>query len=67
MFTILLRNLVGQELEVAIGNELYYGTLNAIVMSVLTLQETVDSYERETRTVLVPISEISFVRLNEAG
>ncbi|WP_338473086.1 hypothetical protein R4Z10_10380 [Niallia sp. XMNu-256] len=59
-----LEQLIGQDLGVAVGEEMYRGQLVSVTNSVLTLVEASDTYERETRNLLVPLSQVSYLQVN---
>ncbi|MDN4493193.1 hypothetical protein [Ureibacillus aquaedulcis] len=59
-----LRRLVNQDITVAIGEELYSGELLSVNNSILRLSESTDSYERESRDVVVLLSEVSYVQVD---
>jgi len=58
-----LRRLVNQELTITVGEELYRGTLLYADSFVLRLVETTDNYERETKNVVIPLSQLSYIEV----
>ena len=45
-----LSNFLNREVTVAVGEELITGTLTAVNMEFITVVESTDNYERESRT-----------------
>ena len=58
-----LRKYIGMEVKVAVGEELITGILSAANLEFLTLIEATDSYERESQTRVVIISQVSFIQV----
>lgn len=59
-----LRKLINEEVRVATGEELFTGTLVSVDNTLLRLVESTDDYERETRNIVVLLSEVSYVQVD---
>lgn len=59
-----LRSLINQEIRVAVGEVLYRGRLLSVDNNVLRLVDSTDDYERESRNVIIPLAELSFIQVN---
>ncbi|MED4876856.1 hypothetical protein P9743_05325 [Anoxybacillus geothermalis] len=57
-----LRRLIGETLQVATDNNLVEGQLTDVEDGTIELRAEAGGYERETRTVLIPLAAINFVR-----
>ena len=57
-----LRKYIGSELKVAVGEELITGILESVNLEFLTLVESTDDYERETRTRAIVLSQVSYIQ-----
>ncbi|MEC5189050.1 putative thioredoxin/glutaredoxin [Geobacillus thermodenitrificans] len=57
-----LRRLIDETLQVATDNNLFEGKLTAVGNGIIQLQAEAGEYEQETRTVLIQLSAINFVR-----
>lgn len=68
MFDLLLlsqlRRLINQEIRVAVGEVLHRGTLLSVDNTVIRLADSTTDYERETRNVIVPIAQLSFIQVS---
>lgn len=58
---------VNREVTVAVGEELITGTLLSVNLEFLTLIESTDTYERETTTRIIVLSELSYVQVAETA
>ena len=56
------RKYIGSELKVAVGEELITGILESVNLEFLTLVESTDDYERETRTRAIVLSQVSYIQ-----
>ncbi|MFL0504172.1 hypothetical protein ACH0B5_00355 [Ureibacillus sp. 179-F W5.1 NHS] len=59
-----LRKLINEEIRVATGEELFTGILVSVDNAILRLRESTDDYERETRNIVVLLSEVSFIQVD---
>ena len=66
IFLVQLKTYVNNEITVAVGEELITGELQSANTEFLVLLETTDLYERETKTRVVVLSQISYVQVAEA-
>jgi len=62
LLSLQLNDLVNQEIRVAVGETLYTGLLLSVLGSYIRISESTDSYERETRSILIPLVEVSFIK-----
>ena len=62
-----LQQYVDREVTVAVGEELITGTLLSVNLEFLTLIESTDTYERETTTRIIVLSELSYVQVAETA
>ena len=58
-----LRKYIGSELQVAVGEELITGVVEVVNSEFLRLIESTDSYERETRTRVIILSQVSYIQV----
>lgn len=58
-----LKNHLDTEIAVAVGEELITGILESVNTDFLTLIEKTDAYERETRTRIIIISQLSYIQV----
>ena len=63
VLTAQLRKYIGSELQVAVGEELITGMLEVVNSEFLRLIESTDSYERETRTRAIVLSQVSYIQV----
>jgi hypothetical protein len=56
---------VNTQIAVAVGEELITGTLTSVNLEFLTLTESTNTYENETRNRIIVLSEISFIQVAE--
>ncbi|BDH60490.1 hypothetical protein MTP04_06200 [Lysinibacillus sp. PLM2] len=54
---------IGQEISVAVDETLYRGVLSSVVGTFIRLTDSTDEYERETNSVLIPLTQVSFIRV----
>lgn len=54
----------GKKIEVATDTALFEGILLRVENNIIEVIEDVVGYERETRRIIIPISSINFVRVN---
>lgn len=59
-----LRKLINEEIRVATGEELFTGILVSVDNAILRLRESTNGYERETRNVVILLSEVSFIQVD---
>lgn len=59
-----LRKLINEEIRVATGEELFTGVLVSVDNAILRLRESTDDYERETRNIVILLSEVSFIQVD---
>ncbi|AGE21351.1 MULTISPECIES: hypothetical protein [Geobacillus] len=57
-----LRRLIGETIQVATDNNLIEGRLTDVEDGTIELRAEAGGYERETRTVLIPLTAVNFVR-----
>ncbi|MDQ0804731.1 hypothetical protein [Priestia megaterium] len=58
-----LQQFIGVNLEIATDNALFEGILVNVRNGVIELEETVIGYERETRSVIITLPSINFIRV----
>ena len=58
-----LRKYIGRELKVAVGEELITGVVESVNSEFMKLIESTDSYERETKTRAIVLSQISYIQV----
>lgn len=59
-----LRKLINEEIRVATGEELFTGILVSVDNAILRLRESTNGYERETRNIVILLSEVSFIQVD---
>lgn len=59
-----LRKLINEEIRVATGEELFTGILVSVDNAILKLRESTNGYERETRNIVILLSEVSFIQVD---
>ena len=64
---IQLLRLLNQEITVAVGEELVTGTLESVNQDFLTLKESTDTYERESKTRIIVLAQISYIQVPMFG
>ncbi|WP_339173726.1 hypothetical protein MKY51_15575 [Solibacillus sp. FSL R5-0691] len=64
---IQLLRLLNQEITVAVGEELVTGTLESVNQDFLTLKESTDTYERESKTRIIVLEQISYIQVPMFG
>lgn len=57
-----LRRLIGETIQVATDNNLLEGQLTDVEDGTIELLAGAGGYERETRTVLIPLAAVNFIR-----
>ncbi|MBB6285174.1 MULTISPECIES: hypothetical protein [Geobacillus] len=57
-----LRRLIGETIQVATDNNLLEGQLTDVEDGIIELLAEAGGYERETRTVLIPLAAVNFIR-----
>jgi|GEM_PF-729874 len=57
-----LRRLIGETIQVATDNNLFEGQLTDVEDGTIELSAEAGGYERETRTVLIPLAAVNFIR-----
>ncbi|AMX83283.1 hypothetical protein GS3922_06075 [Geobacillus subterraneus] len=57
-----LRRLIGETIQVATDNNLLEGQLTDVEDGTIELLAEAGGYERETRTVLIPLAAVNFIR-----
>lgn len=58
-----LRGLINQEITVAVGERLFRGILSSVEGTLIRLIDSTDAYEREVNRVLIPLNQVSFIRV----
>jgi len=64
---IQLLRLLNQEITVAVGEELVTGTLESVNQDFLILKESTDTYERESKTRIIVLAQISYIQVPMFG
>ena len=54
---------IGKELQVAVGEELITGILEYVNSEFIKLIASTDSYERETKTRVIVLSQVSYIQV----
>ncbi|MDC7770273.1 hypothetical protein POL88_15180 [Priestia megaterium] len=60
--TTQIRQSFGMSVEIATDTSLLEGVLIDLENNVIELQETLIGYEREARSVFIPLSSVNFIR-----
>lgn len=62
-----LGELLNSEITVAVGEELITGILDTVTTEYIILLESTNNYENESRSRIILISQISFIRVAVAA
>lgn len=63
VLTAQLRKYIGSELQVAVGEELITGVVESVNSEFMKLIASTDSYERETKTRAIVLSQVSYIQV----
>lgn len=58
-----LEKFLRREITVAVGEDLITGTLEAVKQDFLILTESINTYERESITRIIVLSQISYIQV----
>ncbi|MFL0582939.1 hypothetical protein ACH0B6_10220 [Solibacillus silvestris] len=58
-----LEKFLKREITVAVGEDLITGTLEAVKQDFLILTESINTYERESITRIIVLSQISYIQV----